>query len=146
MAAALYRKRSVIGILAGIALGYIFALDVTGWYFLKPSTLLLFEFVGGCILFRITHGLMEDERISSPVKRGYVWAVMGLISAHIINLSYIYFHDQQGSFSLESVDFAQSLAISWMYMHLTIMGYVFGACYEYIVIARKNDIPLDPPI
>lgn len=134
----LYRKRSVIGILAGISLGYIFALDVTGWYFLKPSTLFLFELVGAGILFRITHGLLEDERISSPVKRGFIWAVTGLISAHILNLSYLYFHDLQGSFSLENVDFAQSLAISWVYMHLTILGYVFGALYEYTLIARKK--------
>jgi hypothetical protein len=143
--AALYRKRSIIGILAGISLGYIFALDVTGWYFLKPSTLFLFEFVGGCILFRITHGLLEDERISSPAKRGYLWAVTGLISAHIINLSYLYFHELQGSFSLENVDFAQSLAISWMYMHLTILGYVFGALYEYAVIARNKESH-NPPL
>ena len=122
---------SILAIGAGFALGYIFALDVTGWYFLKPFTLLLMEVAGAIALYRITIGMMEDETISTPVKRGFIWALFGLLLAHVLNLSYLYLKDLQASFSLQNVDFAETLAISWMYMHFTMIGFVLGALTEY---------------
>jgi len=122
---------SVLAIGAGIALGYVFAMDVTGWYFVKPSTLLLLEIVGAIVLYRVTTGMMEDDSISAPMKRGFIWAMSGLLLAHILNLAYLYLKDLQASFSMENVDFSEILAMSWAYMHFTLMGFVIGAVSEY---------------
>ncbi|MFH1513904.1 MAG: hypothetical protein ABIG42_00415 [bacterium] len=133
-----YRYRSILGIVGGISLGYIFALDVTGWYYLTPSTLILLEVIGALVLFRITHGLLQDDKISSPVKRGYVWAVTGLIIAHILTMGYIYLDDLQASFNIDKIDFAESLMIGWSYFHFTMLGFIFGALFEYIHAFRKR--------
>lgn len=134
----MHRYRSFLGIFGGISLGYIFAHDVTGWYFLKPSTQFFLEVIGALLLFRITHGLLQDEKISSVVKRGYVWAVTGLIMAQIFTMGYIYLDDLQASFNIDKIDFAESLVIEWIYMHLTIFGFIFGALFEYIHAFRKR--------
>jgi hypothetical protein len=131
----------VLAIGAGFALGYIFALDVTGWYFVKPSTLLLMEITGAIVLYRITIGMMEDDEVSAPVKRGFIWAIFGLFLAHVLNLSYLYLKDLQASFNIQNVDFSETLAISWVYMHFTMIGFVLGALTEYGSAGiRKNRI------
>ena len=133
-----HKYRSVLGIFGGISLGYIFALDVTGWYFLTPVILFFFEVIGALVLFRITHGLLQDDKISSPVKRGYVWAVTGLIIAQIFTMGYIYNDGQQASFNIDQIDFSESLAIGWSFLHLTILGFIFGAVFDYIHTFRKQ--------
>lgn len=129
---ALHRNRSILGILAGMAFGYIFALDITGWYFLEPTTLVLFELIGAFFIYRITHGLLQDKRISKPVKTGYVWALCGLIIAHIVCHAYIYLDGGSASFSISHIDFAESMVIAWIYSHLTFIGFAFGAFFEMI--------------
>ena len=130
--------RSILGIVGGLALGYIIALDVTGWFFIKPSTLLLFEIVCALFLFRVTHGLLQDERISTPVKRGYFWGVAALIIVHIINMSYLYLKDYQALFSIDRIDFAESLALAWLYFHVTIFGFILGAVFDYCAVSVGN--------
>lgn len=130
--------RSILGIVGGLSLGYIIALDVTGWFFIKPSTLLLIELICALFLFRVTHGLLQDEKISSPVKRGYFWSVTALIITHILNMSYLYLKDSQALFSIERIDFAESLALSWLYFHATMLGFVFGALFDYFYVSVNN--------
>jgi chromate transport protein ChrA len=130
--------RSILGIVGGLALGYIIALDVTGWFFIKPSTLILIEIACALFLFRITHGLMEDERISTPVKRGYFWGVSALVLAHVFNMSYLYLKDLQALFDIARIDFAESLALGWLYFHLPIFGFIFGAVYDYCAVSISN--------
>ena len=139
MTESIHRIRSFVGIVGGIALGFVFALDITGWYFTKPVTLALMEFIGALLLFRITHGLMQDERISPATKRGYLWSVSGLIIAHIVNLTYIYLKDLQASFNIMNIDFAESLAMSWAYLHFTVLGYILGALSEYVSNYRERN-------
>ena len=130
--------RTFLGIVGGVSLGYIFARDVSGWFFIKPSTLLLMETVGAIAMYRIVHGLMEDKRISRPFKRGFIWSLVGLITAHVLHLGYLYLKDLQASFDIESTDFAELLAMSWAYMHFTMIGFVLGALVEYGSQGIKN--------
>lgn len=131
------RNRCIIGILGGISFGYIFALDITGWYFLKPTSLLLFEIISALFIFRITHGLMQDERISPVFKRGYIWAMIGMILAYLCCLGYTYTNEQSANFSIDHIDFAESLVMSWIYLHMTVLGFIFGAFAETIINRRK---------
>lgn len=128
----------MLGIFGGAALGYIFARDLSGWYQVKPIVLLLMEIVGAILMYRIVHGLMEDEKISKPFKRGFIWGLTGLVLAHVIQLGYIYLKDLQASFSVENIDFAEILAMSWAYMHFTLIGFVLGALTEYASQGIKN--------
>ena len=130
--------RSILGIVGGLALGYIIALDVTGWFFVKPSTLILIEIACALFLFRVTHGLLQDERISTPVKRGYFWGVTALVLAHVFNMSYLYLKNLQALLDIGRIDFAESLALGWLYFHLPILGFIFGALYDYCAVSIRN--------
>lgn len=130
--------RSILGIVGGLALGYIIALDVSGWFFVKPSTLILIEMVCALFLFRVTHGLLQDDRISTPVKRGYFWGLTALVLAHVFNMGYLYLKDLQALFDIGSIDFAESLALGWLYFHLPIFGFIFGALYDYCAVSIRN--------
>lgn len=130
--------RGFLGIFGGASLGYIFARDVSGWFFTNPLAMLLMEVIGAIAMFRIVNGLMEDEKISRPFKRGFIWALSGLISAHVISLAYIYLKDLKASFDVEPIDFSETLAMSWAYMHFTMIGFVLGALSEYASQFIKN--------
>jgi len=130
--------RSFLGIVGGASLGYVFALDVTGWYFIKPSTMLLMEIVGAFAMYRIVNGLMEDKKISRPFKRGFIWSLVGLITAHVLSLAYIYLKDLKASFDIKPIEFAETLAMGWAYMHFTLIGFVLGALSEYASQGIKN--------